>query len=126
VGKFPEIPEIPDIPNPDGRTWHPLTVARWTRALQSPMAGQWLDADIDGLGALALLWDLINTNPCDTKLSVWMGEERLQAQRFGLSPLDRSRLQWEIRRASEEPARKPSSAAKRGSSDPRRLLMAVK
>ena len=61
------------------------------------MASQWLGTDADALGRLALLWDQFYQNP-DVKV---MAEIRLQEQRFGLSPLDRSRLQWEVARGEE-------------------------
>src|SRR5688572_31061384 len=94
----PDKPEIPVIPNPDGRTWHKLTKEAWQHAWSSPMASQWLGTDIDALGRLALLWDELYKSPSDSKV---MAEIRLQEQRFGLSPLDRSRLQWEVSRADD-------------------------
>lgn len=112
------------IPNPDGRVWHPLTVAAWNRAWASPMASQWLETDADALGRVALLWDDFYKAP-DAKI---MAEIRLQEQRFGLSPLDRSRLQWEVARADEaESKRKPRPVSQgRSHTDPRAILMAVK
>ena len=112
----------PSIPNPDGRVWHPLTLAAWAHAWASPMAGQWLEVDADALGRLALLWDLFYKDP-DAKV---MAEIRLQEQRFGLSPLDRSRLQWEIGRAEDVVRKQPPAAMPRAGRDPRRLLVAVK
>lgn len=117
----PESPEIPEIPNPDGRKWHPLTVASWVRAWSSPMSSQWLDTDADALGRLALLWDAFYNRPG----AGVMAEIRLQEQRFGFSPLDRSRLQWEIRRAEDVQPRRRVSTSKVGA-DPRIALMAVK
>jgi hypothetical protein len=104
--------------------WHPLTLLAWAHAWASPMASQWLETDIDALGRLALLWDAFYVKP-HAKV---MAEIRLQEQRFGLSPLDRSRLQWEVSRAEEAEQKRPQAPAKRtGTSDPRRmLLMAVK
>ncbi len=110
--------KVPTIPNPDKRKWHPLTRKTWKHAWLSPMASQWLESDTDALGRLALLWDQFYTQP----LAPLLAEIRLQESRFGLSPLDRSRLQWEIRRA--EPSR-TAPATKRSVTDPRALLMAV-
>lgn len=91
------------------------------------MASQWLDTDIDALGRLALLWDEFYKSPSDSKV---MAEIRLQEQRFGLSPLDRSRLQWEIGRgdeAEQKAARRADVSRKRtGTNDPRHLLTVVK
>lgn len=114
---------VPKIPNPDDRAWHPLTLKAWKHAWESPMASQWLETDVDALGRLALLWDEFYHAPRAQTLS----EIRLQEQRFGLSPLDRSRLQWEVNRAegSERGQQRPRTPARRGA-DPRAVLMAVK
>lgn len=110
--------EVPPLPVRE-RSWHPLTVACWQRAWESPMAAEWLPSDVDGLGRLAVLWDQFNCEPT-TQL---LGEIRQQESRYGLSPLDRSRLQWEIRRA-EEPAAQVATV--RTGTDPRAALMAVR
>src|SRR4051812_1508453 len=88
----PMHPTIPTIPNPDKRMWHPLTEAAWETAWTSPMASQWIETDRDALGRLALLWDEFYRRPNANT----MKEIRLQGALFGLSPVDRSRLQWEI------------------------------
>jgi hypothetical protein len=106
------------IPNPDGRKWHPLTLASWKTAWASEMASQWLDADADALGRVALLWDEFYKHP-NAKV---LAEIRLQEQRFGLSPLDRSRLQWEINRV-EKPEPKKPPVQRTGTHDPRRAMM---
>lgn len=90
-----EVVDVPEIPNPDGREWHSLTVAAWQRAWASPMASQWIATDADALGRLAILWDGYYKAPHAKALA----EIRLQEQRFGLSPVDRSRLQWNVSRA---------------------------
>lgn len=116
-------PSVRVIPNPDGRIWHPLTVAAWKHAWASPMAGQWLPSDADALGRVALLWDEFYKKPGAQVLA----EVRLQEQRFGLSPLDRSRLQWEVGRAEESEQKQQRRQARRTStSDPRAALMAAK
>ncbi len=112
-----------EIPNPDGRTWHALTVESWDRAWASPMASQWLETDADALGRLAMLWDEFYQNP-DAKV---MAEIRLQEQRFGLSPLDRSRLQWEVARGEEAQHKvKRPPVVKRTGTDPRAFLKGLK
>lgn len=116
--------DIPEIPNPDGREWHPLTVVQWANAWRSPMASQWLETDFDGLARLARLWDDYNkTGALDC-----IKEIRLQGQAFGLTPLDRSRLQWEVARSTEaeDKQRRRSSAPSRMGGDPRSVLSAVK
>lgn len=122
----PDKPKIPSIPNPDARTWHRLTKAAWNNAWSSPMASQWLDSDVDALGRLALLWDEFYKAPSDAKV---MAEIRLQEQRFGLSPLDRSRLQWEVNRADaadQQQDRRRETQRKRTGTDDPRVLRIVK
>lgn len=113
-------PKVPTLPNPDKRKWHKLTKGWWKRVWASAMASQYLPTDVDGLARLALLVDAYYQKPGTTLLA----EIRLQESRFGLSPLDRSRLQWEIRRAEDVEPTRPR--AKRPTTDPRALLMAVK
>jgi hypothetical protein len=123
--EVPSKPKIPAIPNPDGREWHPLTISAWKTAFSSPMASEWLDADVDALGRLALLWDSFYHKPNPNT----MKEIRLQGQLFGLSPLDRSRLQWEINKADEseqKAQRRAASPRRTGTHDPRAVLGLVK
>jgi hypothetical protein len=109
---------VPALPNPDKRQWHPLTVASWTHAWESPMASQWMQTDEDALSRLACLWDDFYRKPAASLLA----EIRLQESRFGLSPLDRSRLSWEYKRSGEaqRPARPEPPAAR---PDPRLILL---
>jgi hypothetical protein len=113
--------EVPAIPNPDARTWHELTLRGWENAWNSPMAAQWLTTDVDALGRLALMWDEFYKAP-DSKV---LAEIRLQEQRFGLSPLDRSRLQWEVAKGQEAERKVAQQKTKRPAGDPRSILMAV-
>ncbi len=114
------------IPNPDARIWHPLTLQAWREWWESPMASQWLVTDVAGLGLLAVLYDEYYKRP-DVEL---VKEIRLQRPCFGLTPLDRSRLQWEISKADEaesKTARRAEVTRKRtGTHDPRHLLKMVK
>lgn len=118
--------ETPEIPNPDEREWHPLTLKAWANAWASPMASQWLASDFDGLARLAILWDNYNK----TGMLDYIKEIRLQSASYGLTPLDRSRLQWEVSRADEaeqKQSRRADMPVRRtGTADPRRGLMAVK
>lgn len=119
----PTTVTVPDIPNPDARVWHPLTLQCWAHAWASPMASQWLETDVDALGRLAMLWDQYYEKPS----SVLLAEIRLQEARFGLSPLDRSRLQWEVSRAEEAESKRPTPPKKTGTGgDPRRVLSMVR
>jgi hypothetical protein len=119
----PESPNVPEIPNPDARVWHPLTVVAWEHAWQSPMSTQWLEADVDALGQLFVLMDEFYKAP-DGKL---MAEIRLQRQCFGLTPLDRSRLQWEVNRAEEaEQKQHRRQPVRQTGTDPRAVLSMIK
>lgn len=82
----PELPEIDDV------EWHDMTVWWWDDIWSSPMAPEYDESDIHGLFMLAMLVNAFWSEPSTTLMS----EIRLQGQRFGLSPIDRRRLQWEI------------------------------
>ena len=112
-----ENPEVPALLNPDGREWHSLTLSWWDAVWQSPMAGEYMPTDLHGLGRVAILVDKYYKNPIKETLA----EIRLQESRFGLSPLDRSRLQWEVAK-SKEAERKRKSEPK---GDPRAKLGVV-
>jgi hypothetical protein len=105
---------------PSYREWHELTVAWWHDTWRSPMAAEFLTADVHGLYVLADLIDQFWTAP-DVKLAA---EIRQQRQCFGLTPLDRRRLEWQIERA-ETGKRKPPTPRPEPGADPRSLLAAV-
>jgi len=89
-------PRLPELKGADGavREWHPLTRAWWRALWRSPMADEYLDVDIHALYRLAVLVDMYWREP-SRELA---GEIRLQQQCFGLTPIDRRRLQWEVER----------------------------
>jgi len=123
-------PSLPPLPTLEGREWHPLTLRSWEHAWASPMADHWLMTDQDALGRLAILWDEFYKAP-DSKL---LSEIRLQEARFGITPIDRSRLAWEVTRGDDaerkqQQRRRPASTDDEGAGtrgvnrcDPRRLL----
>jgi len=119
--------KTPALQNPDKRKFHKLTRAWWKRVWESPMAGEYLPTDIDGLARLAILIDNYYQNPADKKAKELLGEIRLQEARFGLSPVDRSRLQWEVQRGEEaEQKRKPKQrSTPPHKADPRGILGVV-
>lgn len=93
---------IPDLPaRPDGAGWHELTLVWWDSVLSSPMAPEFDASDVHGLYALALLTDDFWRAVSSSERIRIAGELRQQGQRFGLSPIDRRRLQWEIERSEE-------------------------
>ena len=104
--------------------WRAETRQWWKNVWASPMAGEYLTADVDGLLILAQLIDAFWSAPS----SSLAGEIRLQRQCFGLTPVDRHRLQWEMERAAATKKRTPGAAAppSKGVQDPRRVLRRVK
>lgn len=113
--------EAPDLPEGD---WHPMAESFWADVWASPMAPELVKADIHGLYVLVALVDRFWSGLRSQEVAA---EIRLQRQAYGLTPLDRRRLQWEIdrgeeaedktteRRATRRPAGKPAK-------DPRHLL----
>lgn len=77
----------------------------WIRAWASPMAREWLSSDIPGLELVAELWDGLYKSDTPSLKVKLAGEIRLQEARFGLSPMDRRRLQYEIERGDEADSR---------------------
>jgi hypothetical protein len=88
------------------------------------MSGEYLPTDTDGLAQLAILIDNYYKNPADKNAKEMMGEIRLQRACFGLTPIDRSRLQWEVTRGEEaEKKRNPKRQnIKPHKADPRGIL----
>lgn len=122
---------VPALPDRKDRVWHPNVVAWWESAWRSPMASEWLDADMRG--GLYLLADLHQArweaDDAATLVKV-SAEIRLQEVRFGLSPIDRSRLRWTIAHsdeAVEKAETRRAGKARKGSKgkDPRDVLKMV-
>jgi hypothetical protein len=122
--KMPELPSGED----SGWEWHPMTVAWWKDTWTSPMAPEYDDSDKHGLFMLAVLVDQYWVQPT-TALAA---EIRLQRQCFGLTPIDRRRLQWEIDRGDQaqrstqqrqnEAAPKAAASTASKAADPRAML----
>lgn len=107
--------------------WHPMTLDWWNDLWPSPMANEYLDSDIHGLYRLAVLMDNFWYDP-NTKAHA---EVRLAQKDYGLTPLDRRRLEWSIentKKAQREGVRatQPQQSVpeqERKSSDPRLHLV---
>ena len=85
------------------------------------MAAEYLQADLHGLYILAELVDRFWVDPSPALAT----EIRLQRQCFGLTPIDRRRLQWEVERVEAATRRQGHGRAEpRGDTgeDPRRVL----
>jgi hypothetical protein len=98
VVKLPSLPRInkpPSLPkgfSSDAEAW-------WSTVWDSPMAAVYLEADVPALTRLASLIDQAAQGEVGAKL---LGEIRQLEDRFGLSPLARRRLQWELEQANEQ------------------------
>lgn len=95
-------PRLPQHPRADdGGDWHAMVREWWKDIWKSPMAPEFDSSDKHGLFVLACLHDDFwsTTSP---RVRAEIGAEiRLQGIRFGLSPIDRRRLQWEIERTED-------------------------
>lgn len=118
---------VPDLPEGD---WHPRVRQWWESVWRSPMAAEFLDADMRG--GLYLLADLHQARweaRADPKALVEVAKEiRLQEVRFGLSPMDRRRLQWDVEAdapTEAKPEPKKRKPPKEPVADPRSLFKAV-
>lgn len=87
----PEAFTIPELPE----GYDKRTVRWWASVKRSPMQGEYTDSDWEGLLAVAAC---LNT--------WWLGgdpkslaEFRNQCREYGLTPMARRSLQWEIKRA---------------------------
>jgi hypothetical protein len=67
------------------------------------MAAEWDPSDLHGLIALAVLVDDFWAEDDPKSRSALAAEIRRQRQCFGLTPIDRRRLQWEVDRGADEP-----------------------
>ena len=108
-------PRLPD------RDWHPLTRAWWSDVWGSPMTGQFLEVDRHALLRLAVLVDLFWRDPTKDLAA----EIRLEQQAFGLTPIDRRRLQWAVQEEAETRRVRTPPPAEDQEEDPRKVLKMV-
>jgi len=113
-----DIPTLPTRPN--GGKWADLTLQWWADLWSSPMSAEYDSSDRHGLFMLA---DLMDQYWQAGSLQL-AAEIRQQRQAFGLTPLDRRRLQWEIDRGDEaqERTRNRQSQPEAAAPDPRKDL----
>lgn len=82
--------------------WHALTLAWWRDVWKSEVARNYLRVDRHGLFRLAVLvdryWTGVDAGQPVTQLAA---EIRLQQMAYGNTPLDRTRLQWEVEHPPE-------------------------
>lgn len=106
---------------PRRRKWHERTIAWWRAVWASPMASRYVSADVHALYIVVELLEQFWRGPTPELAR----EIRLSAQPFGLNPLDRRRLQWEIAEP-QEPGRRGLSVPAKPAQDPRKVLAMVK
>lgn len=94
-GRDEPAPPLPD------REWLPTTRAYWSLLWASPMAAEWLPADVPVLVRLAALMELFALGETSAAL---LGEMRQLEDRFGLSSHARKRLMWQIATSEEAAA----------------------
>ena len=123
--------KVPALPKRDSPTenWHPKVVEWWKSVWQSPMGAEFLDADMrGGLYVLAELKQQWYTATDIKQLVMLSSEIRQQEVRFGLSPIDRRRLQWEIEKGEQAQERttrrrqRDTDDKKRDGKDPREFM----
>ena len=127
-GRRPKPPDLPDRPGELG--WHPQTLEWWRDIWASPMAPEYDESDRHGLTLLAVLVNDFWFAESGRERVALVAEIRQQSQRYGLSPIDRRRLQWEIERtdeAQQKGTRRRAATAKKatGGADPRAVLRAI-
>ena len=116
-------PPLP-VRGKDVTPWHPETLAYWVVIWASEMAGEFLDADVPGLVALMKMQDRFNYGDHSVAAEI-----RLQRQCFGLTPIDRRRLQWETGKVEDAERRRPKAGVipqPTRRNDPRKGLALVK
>jgi hypothetical protein len=128
--KGPETPplEIPLLPEgrgggPNG-AWHVETGSWWVDLWRSAIAAEYV-AGIDGhtLLVFAVVLDRFWHDPSKELAT----EIRLQAREFGLNPMARRSLQWQVKpRGSGEDKPEPGKGGKATEGDPRERLTLVK
>jgi len=91
VNKDRVVPPLPKRPR--GKKWHAMVVAMWEDIWRSPMAKEYLQADLHGLYILAELMDAFHRQP-SIALAAEIRQQRIP---YGITPIDRRRLDWVVR-----------------------------
>ena len=112
-----EVPPLPVLPGK--AKWHQQVLEWWQVIWQSPMAAEFLHADRQALYRLARLhqdfWRARSAK-ARSQFSAAICREEV---RFGLSPIDRRRLQWEVEKG-EVAANRTETRRKRKRPDPKK------
>jgi hypothetical protein len=122
---------IPELPK-RRRKWGVETIAWWKDIWRSPMAPEFIQSDIHQLYILADLTDQYWRESATKRgpSPALATEIRLQRQCFGMTPIDRRRLQWSVEKAEGASAkgqkrRNDRYRFKKYKKDPREALESV-
>lgn len=113
--------ECPLPARADGTPWRPEALQVWAEAWASPMAAEYLDADVPGLLVIVELTHRFWTGKTDPRIAAELRQARIE---YGLSPMARRRLQWEISKVKQAEQRQAAPRTRRVK-DPRSVLRAV-
>ena len=133
-GDLEHVPE-PHRELPPG-SWTRATVRWWADVVASPMATEWTEVDWHGLRRLAVLVDTVEKGfavltQADEDLAVKervacaevaikaLSELRMQGALYGLTPVDRARLHWELDKGSKAEAARAQRARPQAAPAPR-------
>jgi len=124
LSMVPKRKRAPSLPKrADGQEWHALAVRWWRSVFRSPMAAEYLEADVEGLCRVVMLVDRFWKKPSITMESQILREQAL----YGLTPMDRRRLSWVIEKDEEAKKHRyaPTTPMPSGLDDPRQYLQVV-
>lgn len=103
--------------------WHEQTRAWWKDLWRSPLEPEYVvGVDDHLLLVLAAVLDRFWHEPSKELAT----EVRLQAREFGLNPMARRSLQWQVKSAAAKPGEPARRTAAKPSGDPRERLKLVK
>lgn len=120
--KLPKHLVLP--PRPDGEPWQQRTLDWWQETVTSPMATQYLDADLHGLYMAFALIDEFYVELASSRrarghigrLTMLAVEVRQQVARFGITPRDRLSLHWGV---ADDEVEQPKGGGDGGAPTPR-------
>jgi hypothetical protein len=122
---------IPELPK-RRRKWRRETISWWKDIWHCPMAVEFIESDKHQLYILADLIDQFWREEANGKgASASLATEiRLQRQCFGMTPIDRRRLQWDIEKAEKanmagQERREKGRKTKKYKVDPRAALDSI-
>ena len=108
--------DVPPLPLEDP---HPSTVAFWEELWASPIVPELAGVDVPGLVMLARLVEDFHRAGSPTARVELSRELRLRGAEYGLSPISRRRLQWQIAQVAEAEDRRAARVKARSRPDPR-------